>query len=589
LRHFISRLDDHLTDEQTASLLCDEMALADRLIAKQHLAKCRQCRVRKEDLEGRRADQMISLYREVIENEEQWLSAGPRIDFARALRLQIGQAPLRRGWVLRLPRFVLSELALLSPVFISCMFLTLGSVGFFFWWQQHVPDISSNALLARAAQWDTRSLAAPNTVVFQRVRIIVPDQRMERSIYRDTQGKHTLKTVKLAVKEDRVKSTLMRAGLDWDEPIAVSSYQGWRDRQPVHKDRIVRAGSHLLTLTTTVPDGSISEQSLTVRDTDFHPVRRTVAFRDSETIEIAELDYRILPWSAVDARVFQPLGDALSDQTTSTSHAGLLPRMAEEVTEGQLDETELEARLVLNKLGADTGEQIEISQTPRGVEVRGLVDTEERKHLLQKQLSIVPHLTVSIQSMADIKDNLAVPRVAGNINVAELPDEKSPIEKYLATSGRSVTAINALTHRLFENTLTISQESKAIHDLQSRFVAGAPKTIIASATLMELVYSHQQRLQAALKQERELLTEVRGTSASYDGTPTLSTPVVPLVDAGSRLLALCQELTQTNNSSTRSADRILADMSSSVEALRLDVHEAYAKPRQGESPLNGKR
>jgi hypothetical protein len=143
-----------------------------------------------------------------------------------------------------------------------------------------------------------------------------------------------------------------------------------------------------------------------------------------------------------------------------------------------------------------------------------------------------------------------------------------------------------LAHRLFENALTISQESKAIRDLQSRFGTAAPKTTIASVTLMELIYSHQQRLQAALKQERELLAEVRGAPAIYDGT---STQGLPLVEAASRLLALCQELTQTNNSSTRSADRILADMSSSVEALSLDVHEAYAKPRQGDSPLSGKR
>src|SRR6201999_3377303 len=88
------------------------------------------------------------------------------------------------------------------------------------------------------------------------------------------------------------------------EPLSASGYQDWHDRQRVRQDEIARAGKHLIRLTTTIPSGSIATQSLTVRDTDFHPVARTVAFRDSETVEIAEVSFQVLPWAAVDTSLF---------------------------------------------------------------------------------------------------------------------------------------------------------------------------------------------------------------------------------------------------------------------------------------------
>ncbi len=101
---------------------------------------------------------------------------------------------------------------------------------------------------------------------------------------------------------------LQDAGLNWDAPLFASGYQDWHDRQRVREDRISRAGRHLIRLTTTIPSGTVAEQSLTVRDTDFHPVQRTVALRNSETIEIAEVDYAVLPWTSVSPDTFEPLG-----------------------------------------------------------------------------------------------------------------------------------------------------------------------------------------------------------------------------------------------------------------------------------------
>ncbi len=62
-------------------------------------------------------------------------------------------------------------------------------------------------------------------------------------------------------------------------------------------------------------------------------------------------------------------------------------------TAAALDSAELSARVVLNRLHADEGEQISISRTNRGVNVKGVVDTDERKREIATRLSAVPYVT----------------------------------------------------------------------------------------------------------------------------------------------------------------------------------------------------
>ncbi len=585
MRRFIPRLADHLSDDRMARLFCHELTLPERLIARRHLAKCWQCRVRQEELEGRRADRMLDLYRDALEQSPLFLSPEPREDFSRRLDLYLQQAPPRGRWQLRWPTIAQIRLPLMNPLLATCMVLGFATlVSFFFWWQQRIPNISSNALLVRAERWDTPNLAKSNGVVFQEVRIAAPNQTIRRSIYRDPQGKRRLKQVKLAPHEEQLKNELTQAGLDWDEPISASDFQGWHDHQRVREDQITRAGKHLLTLTTLVPDGSVSEQSLTVRDTDFHPVRRTIAFRDSGTVEVAELDFKILPWSDVDANIFEPLS---TDERVLTTMPRVIPfpRVPTLLTEAQLDEAELAARLVLNQLHADTNEQIAIHRGEQGVAVDGLVETDERKRVLQAQLRMVPHVTASIQSVDELKNKPGTNDGVVNIATASPPNQASRLQTYLEARGHSINDINLLAQRLFNAALTVSQESKAIVDLQTRFVPGAQQTVIASATLSELIYSHRERLEAALKQERVLLLDAQNVPADNRNAER---PTSSLLDAADRNLALAKELTQTNSPTTRSAEQILAEMSMTINDLTVGMREANRKS-QGDSTLSGKK
>jgi hypothetical protein len=585
LQHFIPNLNDHLSDDRLASLFCNELPLTGRLTARRHLAKCWHCRVRQGDLEGPRAERVIPLYRELLHGEDWMPSARTRAEFVQRLEQHIQQLPPPRWRMVRALRTSLSRLPSTNTSFAmagACFLTALFT--FLFWWQQRVPDISSNTLLVCAERWDSSNPAKTKGIVYESVRITAPKITMERSIYRDLEGKRSQKPMKLAAAQENLRAELALAGIHWDEPMSAWDYQTWHDHQRVRTDKIVRVGKHLLKLTTTAPNCRASQESITVRDTDFHPVKRTVALRDLGTVEIAELDYKILPWSAVGTDVFQPI-DSPPSTPPVRKVLSALPKLPQVVTQGQLDEAELAARLILNQLHADSGEQIEVRREQESVAVEGVVETDERKRELQAQLRTVPHLVVSIQSLADLKNSAEnTPRegLATNVQSASMPDQPSPLAIFLRAHGHSVTEINRLAQRFFNTALTVSQESKAIVDLQTRFVPSEQRTLLAAATLSELIYSHRERLESALRDERALLKEAQGSTAQpiRDRQRPSS-----LMDAAGKNLALSRELTQTNGLETRSVEEILKEMWISVDELTADVYEKTP----GDSTLSEKK
>ncbi|MBT9331576.1 anti-sigma factor family protein [Paracidobacterium acidisoli] len=569
LRRLLARgREEHLSDDRLASLFSDELTRPARLAAQRHLARCLQCRARQTRLEDWQTERMVHLYSEALEHEEV-LPPLPAAEFTRRLRQKIRQAPPPRPrWRPLFPMIALPELPTMDPTLAIGVVLAFAAVvSLFVWGRQRTPNITSNTLLVRAENWDDASMASSGGVIYQEVRITTPRVTLDRAIYRDARGRRRPKTVRLNESEEQLKNRLSVAGVNWEAPLLATSYQDWHDHQRIRADKIKRSGKRLLTLTTTTPVGDVAEETLTVRDTDFHPVSRSVEFRNKETVEIAELDFKILPWSSVGPNVFEPV--AVFDTAAVPSRVIPFPPPPEVLTPEQLDEAELGARLVLNQLHADTGKQIEFERSPQGVEVKGVVDTEEQKRELQQHLLMLPHVTASIQCVADLQNGHNSDAQAASIRTAEMPDQPSPLELFLLKRGRSVSTINGLAQQLFSNALTISQESKAIADLQARFAPDSQQTVLASATLTELIFSHRDRLRAALNQERELLAEAQSGPASGEGAP-LPEPF-SLMAAARRNMDLCRELTATSGGATRTAEMILADMSVSLDELTVDA------------------
>jgi hypothetical protein len=577
LRHFHPNPDIHLSDERLAALFCGELSLFQRWTTRRHVASCTECRMRQRSLEGPRAEHMIQLYRESLDDADMVLQERPRTAFALWLQFQVRRDASRQKPTV--PAAAAWRMRFSSASIGVVLGLVTGVSVFTFLYREHVTSITANSLLVRAENWDTPNTAANPGVAHQTIQIKTGKQTLKRSVYWDVQGRHRPKPVVLSVAEKQLRSTLDEAGVDWDQPISASTYQAWHDHQHVRADRIDRSGLHLLTLTTTVPDGEVSEESLTVRDTDFHPVARRVDFRDNETVEIAEVDFTILPWSAVDPSVFESVG-GLEGPVGGHKVAEVQPslpllRVPLAPTPEQLDETELTVRLILNQLAADTGEQIEIHRLPQAIEVDGLVETEERKRELVSRLASVPRLKLVLQSAAHMREVPPTGSESVSVQAASLPDVPSALEKYLRARGRSVDDINAIAQQSFNAALRISHESSAMADLKTHFVSTQQMPVVDSATIVELLYSHHARLETALRQERALLAQMEADSP-FDGH-VLAHGSASLNDEASKNLAFVKELTRTDAPAERSAEAIFADMSSTLDRISGAANQSYGK------------
>ncbi len=387
LQHYLfPGIGDHLTDDKVAGLLCNEMSVLERIIAKRHLARCPQCRMWKEAIEESNPDQVIRSYRKTLARFNAPLTEKLRMTFELKLDSRFERLDPPR-WSFRRFSVFQANRAHLNSVFATISILSVTTIAMtVYLWQRNAPSMTPRVFLTHAEKSDTSHLSSSGAVIYQAVRITMSKQSaresIARSIYRDALGKRHAKWRKLNATEEGVKKALIDAGLNWDEPLSASNYQEWYEHQSVHEDRIVRAETHLLRLTSTSSTGAVAEQSLTVRDTDFHPVARTVAFRDKRTFEIAELDFKVLPWNAVEADAFEPLGNVAPATRSAPDHIQMpLPPVV--LSEEQLDETELSAKLMLNQLHADSREQIEIHRGSEEITVSGLVETEIRKRELE--------------------------------------------------------------------------------------------------------------------------------------------------------------------------------------------------------------
>lgn len=561
----------HLSGKDMLLLLNHELPLPAGHKAEKHLVKCRYCCAKYERL--RHAALCVDAYCDALVEEDFSRNPAHRALFIARLNRLYHEAASRPRPVPRREKNPRRTFPDMNPIFATGIILAVASVlCLVAWHQQAQPNISSNTLLVRAEAWDATATNPTAGVIYQRVAIKTPRLQVSRKIYRDAHSQRKLKVQRLASEDEQLKDTLASAGVLWDAPLSATSYQDWHDRQRVRQDRIQKAGKNLM-LTTTVPDGEVASQSLTVRESDFHPIERTVIFRNRDTVEIAELDYQVLPWAETTAELFES-----PETLTAAAHVRPQPSLVLHMpfipNEAEVDEAELSARLVLNQLHADNGEQIRIDRDARGVQVKGLVETEKRKAELEGQLRTIPLVAVSILSIEELQRHPDRDEaVSSELMGSSAAPQPSPLETYFAARGRSLTTLSDLSAQLMNSALTVDQESRAITDLVARFGAAEKMTDLASATLSELIFSHRERLFLALRQEQNLLNQIAVSSSSR--TSAIATDrTILLTGASARNLALCKELTFGADSPPRSAESILNDLSASLEQVRTSAHEA---------------
>jgi hypothetical protein len=585
----------HLSSQTLAALFCGELSRLDCWRVRRHLAGCAPCRERKASLEGPLADAMLAAFRDatlIAPDLPQELPQAPREAFAQWLAAQpilpsLGQLPslgrpeavrqLEELHSSRLRRLAArsshwpSSLHLSRVAAVATAVLLLGVACLHWWPRRSAPELRPDALLVRAEKREALESAAAAGAVRQTVLIKAGPYALKRPLYWDPTARRRAGRVDWTRDHDPLGAASAAAGLDWNRPLSASAYEAWRKHQRLRAESVTRS-AHLLTLTTTVADGgAISAESLTLRESDLHAVARSVDLRGRGTVEIAEVDYTVLPWTAVPPYAFEPVEQpAVPDADHVTPRPVL--SLAVPPDADQLDAAELAARLVLSRFHADAGEQIVIRSTPRWVEVSGVIEEDDRCGQLRAALSLVPRLKVSIVSASEVANQIRSATPASITTVEEsnasLPDHPSALETYLAARGQDVAARNAVAQQLFAGTLAITHECKALAELDQRFPHPGQMPVVESATLAALRYSHHERLSAALGQEFRLLALLRGQAPEVPaGGATARPSARSLTEQAEDTLALARELTQTNAPVLRNAEVLFKEMAARLDEL----------------------
>lgn len=552
----------HLSDETMARLISGELSSYREFRVNTHLNKCWQCKARREALE--KASFQVVEYRK--SQLERCLPLNPRRrqEFFKQLD-EVWEETSVPSWRFHLTTYLRAlPASLMNPAYASTFVVAIAAVLLFFIWHRNPPAMSSRTFLAQAVQAQTQQQSATTSgVIYQKVRVRAGARTVERAIYRDAARKRKPRVLTLKPDERALQTELVSGGVDWDQPLSAHDYASWHERQSLVRDEVRPSGQGLLTLTSTVPSGPVVAESLTVRVADFHPVQRTVAMRDSENIEIAEVHYDVLGWDAVSDALFEPLDRAPAVPAIASAWSNLL-------SPEQLDLAELQARLVLNRLNADSTENLEFSRTQTRVEVKGIVEDTQRRNELVAELKRVPHVSPAIFSIEELKARRDTQTEISSVKAYSAVGQPSPLVEYFKEHGKNQDDAGQLSGHLLDAAASAKQASAAISDLLQRFSADSKLGESGRAALTELIGRYSAKLTAALNAEDSLIVSnfnLRPSNQEAETARELSP--ASLSASAEQNMTLCRELAAGNtDSSQRPAAAIASDLWASTQQIR---------------------
>jgi anti-sigma factor RsiW len=582
-QHTLTRFG-HLSDETITKLLDGELTSMREFRANAHLGKCWQCKARRETLE-KAAFQVVEYRKHHLERR---LPLNPirRETFLVRLDEVLEETAAAPWWSRTFSQLRSLSIPHMNPVYASTFVIVAAAVLLIFIWQRNAAPVSASVFLEKAVQAEAKQFSpiVPG-VIYQKVEIRTNSKTIERALYRDVAHKRKPRPVMLNSEEEASRGELEAAGVDWQQPLSAEAYRKWHDGQPAAEDEVRRSGNEFLILTTSISSGPIAAESLTVRAQDFHAVSRTVSMRDRENIEIAEVHYDTLGWDAVNDALFEPVAGGV----LAPSAALVLPHLP---SPEQLDLAELQARLVLNRLHADSTEQLEFLRSHSSVEVKGVVESNARKQELVAQLRTVPHVLPAIFSVDDLRTHGEAENTASSVRAYSTVAQESPLEQFFRAQGKGTDTLNATSQRMLDAALSVKQESSAIADLYQRF-GNTQLDEVGRSTLRQLLDAHASHLQQAVDAEDSILAETVTTRpVGIEAWSALDGTRASLGTAAASNMALCKELISGNDGSQRDAILIASDLFRSTQELRNSLHSiASTKSTLGQAalPLSEKR
>lgn len=557
----------HPTDDELLRLLDGEVPRWHAGRLRRHIEQCWACRGRYESVQRAILDFVEFRKRMVLPHVS--LPSSPRDRFLKKLE-ELSQAN-EQPWPTRLGHFLRrTSVPMHNPGFAFLIVVAVFSA-IMVVRQRNIPTVSVTEVLDRAQGWDTNGTTALRRgVIYQKLEIRTTNLKFGHSVYRDIEGRRRPRKSPELLKHAVLQRAALSGGVNWEQPLSASDFRKWNEHLSRKMDAVLYNRNGTLTVKTSPADSDVQEESLTVRKDDFHPIERHLLFRDLGEVEIAELSYDVLPWEAVDvAGLFEP--ESTSPLVTRVPRT---PRFSQPPS-AALDGAELRARLALNEIGADTGENILVERTSDSVKVAGLVETQARKREIDDAMAGIPLVSCAVTTFEGRAqhDHPAPTKI---VREQDVVTQKSPLETYLAS--RSVPSAQAVkfSRDLINEALQIDRRALALDSLEKRFPEAARSELTPEnrGLLQQLVLRHQTALLTAIQKQKQLVKPYHSSRL-----PEQSAADSEAVNTGN-LLRLANQIRQVSadllgsggGNGQRSGDEMLAGLAESLDHCEWVAH-----------------
>jgi len=413
--------------------------------------------------------------------------------------------------------------------------------------------------------------SAQSGIILQRVSIRSSQGAFERSTYRDPESKHHLKERPLDEKKMRLKTRLAEAGIDWDAPLSATSFQVWQTHSHVKTESVHNVNEKVLTLRVDIEGSDVKQETISIRAADFHPIGKTVEFRDLETVEIAELNYAVVPWAMINQDLFE--SDSSRSGTVTDAPQSLQPTQRLLPSDVELDMIELEVRTALHDFHVDSTDRLTISRSKIGVQVSGLVEDEKQRSDVKRRLDLIPHVSANLATVEDASHLPERTMPASGVQLESVVAEPSLLETFLLKQGESREVSSDVADRLFVASTSLLRANKALSQLKERF---PPDKLSPHALELYngLFISWCGELEAALSKE---LAAIQQTGIQMPPDDAVGSGSIDMNAEIENNRALLKELIGHDAPDARTAPVVLTDLARSVESLRKGANEEHEK------------
>ena len=309
-----------------------------------------------------------------------------------------------------------------------------------------------------------------------------------------------------------VASLFITARYDWNDPLSARAFAAWRGTLVGKTDEVSNVPEGYR-VRTSAPSGELESASLTLRNTDLHPVQGRFEFRNSEWVELTELaetstsDDHISALNHVEA----PLRRVVPSQPAASS-SGSSASISEE----------LQVLAALHEIGADLGDPVEVTRSDGQVLVSGVGLPPQRQTQIERAVGAIPNVAV---------------RFGDPASVAPLPEEPAPPAPRRSSEPKAAGLQSKLQQALgdranferFSSQMLDWSDAAmarvyALRALAQRFPAAAEQEIAPAdrQVLTDLAFAHASALGKAVADLERALAPVL---VSLGGEPAQGQPV----------------------------------------------------------------